>query len=64
MAREPLHHLAADVGRHLLVAIDNGIPTNPTPEQLRMLADAYGQVASHLPKGQQYQHNQKPSPSR
>lgn len=50
--------LAADVGRHLLAAIDNAVPTDATPEQLRILADAYGQVVSHLPKGQQFQHTQ------
>lgn len=55
MADEPLFRVAADVGRHLLVAIDDAIQTDATPSDLKLLADAFGQVASHLPKGHQYQ---------
>lgn len=45
-----LHQITADVARHLLVAIDNAIPTGPAPTELQTLANAYAMVASHLPK--------------
>lgn len=45
-----LEALAVDVAEHMLAAVDNAIPTDPTPEQLHMLALAYVQIVTHAPR--------------